>query len=108
MNKARIIGLYNSYILCKWNITAPKDKIIVARFQQFHFEFKRTCYFDNVEIFDDIKPTLSKRIANLCGDLSSDPPAIKSTSNSMFISMKADRTLNHTGFVAEIFFVYGK
>ncbi|XP_068906568.1 cubilin-like isoform X2 [Tenebrio molitor] len=107
MNRARHPGLYQGYISCVWNITAPPKKNIVIRFQQFHFEYRRNCYFDNVEIFEGSTILRSKRIANLCGDLSKNLPVITSESNAVVISMRTDRTLNHTGFQAEVIFSDG-
>jgi hypothetical protein len=107
MNRARHPGLYQGYISCVWNITAPPKKKIVIRFQQFHFEYRRNCYFDNVEIFEGSTILRSKRIANLCGDLSKNLPVITSESNAVVISMRTDRTLNHTGFQAEVIFSDG-
>jgi hypothetical protein len=108
MNRARHSELYRGYISCVWNITAPPKKNIAIRFQQFHFEYRRNCDFDNVEIFEGSTILSSKRIANLCGDLNKNLPVITSESNAVVISMRSDCTVNHTGFQTEVIFTDGR
>lgn len=108
MNFARAPVLYTGFMNCVWNISAPAKKSVVIQFQEFSFIFRRSCYFDNVEIFEGLQITRSKRIANLCGDLSKNLPVIKTESNSAIMSLKTDRTQNHGGLKAEIYFVDGK
>jgi hypothetical protein len=107
MNRARRPGLYQGFISCVWNITAPPKKNIVIRFQQFHFQYRQNCYYDNVEIFEGSTFHIQKRIANLCGDLNKNLPVITSESNAVVIRMRSDSTLKHTGFQAEVIFTDG-
>ena len=107
MNIEKTPGLYHGYLNCVWNITAPPKKMIVVNFQEFNFDYRRNCYFDNVEIYEGSAVLRSKRIANLCGNLNKNLPSIKSENNTVLIVLKADRTANHAGFKAEVYFADG-
>ena len=107
MNIEKSPGLYYGNINCMWKITAPPKKTIVINFQEFNFEYKQNCYFDNVEIYEGFTTLRSKRIANLCGNLNKNLPVIKSENNTVLIVLITDRTGNHAGFKAEVYFADG-
>ncbi|KAJ3659671.1 hypothetical protein Zmor_011346 [Zophobas morio] len=107
MNIEKTPGLYHGYLNCVWNITGPPKKMVVVNFQEFNFDYRRNCYFDNVEIYEGSALLRSKRIANLCGNLNKNLPSIKSENNTVLIVLKADRTANHAGFKAEVYFADG-
>nr|XP_008192422.1 PREDICTED: cubilin [Tribolium castaneum] len=99
--------LYTGYMSCIWNITAPPKKSIVISFQKFRFEYRIRCHFDHVQIIEGPVNTIAKRIANLCGDLNQNLPTIKSENNTVLVVMNVDRSQNHEGFEAEVYFVDG-
>ncbi|KAF5295928.1 hypothetical protein FQR65_LT10359 [Abscondita terminalis] len=99
--------VYSNSIDCIWNITAPSDKNVLLKFIEFELEHNDMCNFDFVEAFDGLNMNETSRLATLCGNLSSNLPLIKSTTNSMTVNFKSDGSNNFRGFKAVVYFNYG-
>lgn len=108
LNMTRRVGLYQGFMACRWNITAPKNKIVVMQFEKFDFPVRINCFFDNVDFYDGLDIKMDKRLANLCGNLQQNLPIVKSISNQMTVRLRSDRTVNAEGFTAAVYFADGK
>lgn len=95
---------YSSSALCIWNITAPPDKRITIRFEQFNLEKVPACYLDYVDVFEGYTMEESKRKAKLCGNLTEHAPSISINSNSAIVAFASDSSIELDGFSALILF----
>lgn len=95
---------YLGPMYCSWNITAPVDKKIVIKFENFTMEHSDYCSFDYVEIFNGTKHDDKMRLAKICGNLTNTIKPIVIDNNEAIIRLKTDQTNNYIGFSAAIFF----
>lgn len=95
---------YLSSATCIWNITAPPDKRITIRFEQFNLEKIPGCYSDYVDVYDGYTLEDSKRKAKLCGNLTGHAPTISIDSNTAIVIFSSDNTIELDGFSALILF----
>lgn len=89
---------------CVWFITAPSDKKIVIRFEQFELEHMTGCYLDYVEVFEGHRTVENNRKARLCGNLTEHTPVVSVDSNKAIVKFATDATVNEKGFTALILF----
>ena len=84
---------------CTWLIEVPINQVVVLNFVDFDVEPFTNCTFDYVAIYDG--PSLNdQEIARFCGSTIPNPSSVRSTSNQMFIRLKADGSVSARGFVA--------
>ena len=84
---------------CGWLIEVPVNHVVVLTFIDFDVEPITNCTFDYVGIYDGSSLD-APEIARYCGSTVPSPPIIRSTSNQMFIRLKADGSVQARGFVA--------
>lgn len=89
---------------CVWFITAPRDKKILVRFEQFDLEHMIGCHVDYVEVFEGHRPSDKQRRARLCGNLTEHAPSISIDSDTATIKFASDATVQEKGFTALILF----
>lgn len=95
---------YTSSSSCIWNITAPPDKRITVRFEQFNLEKAPGCYLDYVDVYEGYVMKASKRKAKLCGNLTEHAPSISINSNNAIVVFTSDSSIELDGFSALILF----
>lgn len=95
---------YLGNMKCTWNITAPADKRIVIRFEEFDVEPMSGCYMDYVEVFEGHANADRMRKARLCGNLTHIAPAISIGANKALVRFVTDDSIHHRGFRALILF----
>ncbi len=84
---------------CTWLIEVPVNHVVVLNFVDFDVEPFTNCTFDYVAVYDG--PSLNdEEIARFCGSTIPNPSYVRSTSNKMFIRLKADGSVSARGFVA--------
>lgn len=84
---------------CGWLIEVPDNHVVKLTFTDFDVEPFTNCTFDYVAVYDG--PSLDDpEIGRFCGNTVPDPPVIRSTSNKMFVRLKADGSVSARGFVA--------
>lgn len=89
---------------CTWNITAPADKRIVIRFEEFDVEPNPGCYLDHVEVYEGNAMTDSMRKARLCGNLTRIAPAVSIQTNKALVRFVTDNSMHYKGFRALVLF----
>lgn len=93
---------YVGDVKCTWNITAPSDKRIVIRFEEFDVEGSYDCYSDYVEVYEGLVTTDKNRKARLCGNITQ--PAIYVQTNKALVRFITDNTMHYKGFRALVLF----
>ncbi|XP_046451773.1 cubilin-like isoform X2 [Daphnia pulex] len=84
---------------CTWLIEVPINHVVVLNFVDFDVEPFTNCTFDYVAVYDG--PSLNdEEIARFCGSTIPNPSYVRSTSNKMFVRLKADGSVSARGFVA--------
>lgn len=96
---------YLGSLFCSWNITAPDNKKIVIKFENFSMEHSDYCSFDYVELFNGTKLEDKFRLAKICGNLSQTIKPIVIDNNQAVLRLKTDQTNNYVGFTAAIYFM---
>lgn len=96
--------MYIGPLYCTWNITAPSDKKIVVKFEEFSMEHSDYCSFDYVEIFNGTTFSDDTRLAKVCGNLTNIIKPIVIENNRAALRLKTDQTSNFVGFSAAILF----
>ncbi|XP_028157640.1 cubilin homolog [Ostrinia furnacalis] len=101
---------YETNLNCSWKITAPKNKIIVLDFKMFDLETNEECYNDYVAVYNGLETDDSKRLALLCGHLTSNDSSlvIKSSNNTMLLEFITDSSVTGKGFKADVSFTYSE
>lgn len=89
---------------CVWFVTAPADKRILIRFEQFELEYLLGCQLDYVDIFQGHRTATENRKTRLCGNLSGHAPAVSIESNQATIKFATDASVQEKGFRALILF----
>lgn len=95
---------YFGNMKCTWNITAPADKRIVIRFEQFDLEPMDYCYMDYVEVYEGHANAEKMRKARLCGNLTHIAPAVSIATNKALVRFVTDDSYHYRGFRALILF----
>lgn len=95
---------YSSLTTCIWNITAPPDKRITIRFEQFNLEKVPGCYLDYVDVYEGHTLEESNRKAKLCGNLTQHAPSIIINSNNAIVKFASDSSIQLDGFSALVLF----
>lgn len=107
ISSPEIVKRANTYdfmgtLTCTWNITAPRDKKIVIKFEKFNFQYSEYCSFDYVQIFNGSVEEDKFSLARLCHNLTIPPIVINN--NEAIIKMRTDQSFNYIGFSAIISF----
>lgn len=89
---------------CVWNITAPKDKEIIIKFEHLEVEVSSRCYYDYVAIFKGSKELESNKVATLCGNLTGKLPTVNINTNHAIIHFHTDPSNSDRGFSAWVLF----
>lgn len=95
---------YFGTLYCTWNITAPDNKKIVVKFENFSMDHSDGCYYDYVEIFNGTTTNDSLRLAKICGNLTDLIKPIVIDNNLAVIRLKTDQSSTFQGFSAAIYF----
>nr|XP_040240535.2 cubilin homolog [Anopheles coluzzii] len=69
-------GMYRPALVCRWYIDIPQGQKVTVRFETLEMDHTESCYFDMVEVYRGLEQTPDKRLALLCGNLTSHAPAI--------------------------------
>lgn len=96
--------VYLPLTTCVWFITAPSDKKILIRFEQFDIEYMLGCHVDYVDVFSGHQTNDKQRKARLCGNITEHTPAITIDSNTATVKFVTDATVQEKGFTALILF----
>lgn len=92
---------------CGWLIEVPGNHVVKLTFVDFDVEPFTNCTFDYVALYDG--PSLNDpEIARFCGNTLPDPPIVRSSSNKMFVRLKADGSVAARGFLANYTMVFTK
>ncbi|XP_046392545.1 cubilin-like [Ischnura elegans] len=101
-------SVYYGGLNCTWVIEAPANKVVALVFEYFILEGSGTCLYDHVSVYDSSYIDPGKRLARLCGNLTNEPPAIRSTSPKMTVQFSSDSSVHLKGFKASVSFTYGE
>lgn len=99
---------YLNAMICTWNITAPVDKRIVIRFEQFDLDRDNFwCEFQHLEVYEGTVMTQIARKARLCGNLTHIAPAVNIQTNNAIVHLVTGTThgIGRTGFKALVLFM---
>ncbi|KIH59974.1 CUB domain protein [Ancylostoma duodenale] len=83
---------------CVWNITAPSDRVITAKYEVMELEASSDCGFDSVELIDgaDLNGT---SMGKVCGSKEQMPKGrLYTKSNNLLVHFVTDHTLNEGRF----------
>lgn len=91
--------------ICLWNITAPKNKVIMMKFTNYsEVSSYSSCLGNGLDIYDG--PNFENRLNKICDAQNMQIPVITSSGNMALISLeRTERT--KTSFTAEILFTPG-
>lgn len=87
---------------CTWRITAPSDKRVVIRFEEFDLEGSYECSLDSVEVYEGTELKNEARKAKLCGNLTLHAPTLNIQSNNAIVRFSTDSSVSGKGFRALI------
>uniref|UniRef100_A0A8C6WU56 CUB domain-containing protein n=1 Tax=Neogobius melanostomus TaxID=47308 RepID=A0A8C6WU56_9GOBI len=86
---------YPHNVDCSWVISVDPSHRVLFNFSDLDIEFHSNCTWDYVAVYDG--PSMSSPpLARICGTTL--PPAITSTSNTIYVRFRSDSTRNHRGF----------
>ncbi|XP_075972136.1 cubilin [Anticarsia gemmatalis] len=88
-------GLYLSNLLCEYKIKTSLETKIKLDFKQFKLERAFRCRYDYLKIYDGPSSD-SRLVGKFCG--TEYPPTYTSTSNTLYLKFKTDRSLSSEGF----------
>lgn len=100
--KNRDIYEYAGSLTCTWNITAPRDKKIVIKFERFNFQYSEYCTYDYVQIYNGSVEEDKNSLVRLCHNLTIPPIVIEN--NEAIVKMRTDQVFSYIGFSAIISF----
>lgn len=100
--KNRDIYDYAGALTCTWNITAPRDKKIVIKFEWFNFQYSEYCSYDYVQIYNGSIEEDKYSLVRLCHNLTIPPIVIEN--NEAIVKMRTDQSFAYIGFSAIISF----
>ncbi|XP_055381184.1 dorsal-ventral patterning protein tolloid isoform X2 [Condylostylus longicornis] len=89
---------------CIWEIVAEENHNVFLNFTHFDMEgskyqFKE-CSYDYLNIYSKLKDNRLRLIGTFCG--TELPPLIQSENNILRVEFHSDKSIQHTGFLAEI------
>ena len=90
---------YDSHDDCGWLVTVDRDHVVQFTFEDFDVEPHSNCSYDHVALYDG-NSTEAPLLLMHCGRDLPSPAMIKSTSNQMFVRLKADGSVASKGFKA--------
>ncbi|KAF0296268.1 Cubilin [Amphibalanus amphitrite] len=96
--------VYDDHADCVWRIRVKPHHNIKLTFEDFDVEPHNNCSYDHVENVSQVRDGYSRRSPLLlqhCGNEVPQPPTIVSTSNWMYIRLKADGSRTAKGFLAK-------
>ena len=85
---------------CGWLITVDRDHVVWLTFEDFDVEPHSNCSYDHVAVYDGNSSSAPLLLVHCGQDLPS-PSVYKSTTNQMFVRLKADGTVASKGFKAD-------
>ena len=85
---------------CGWLLEVPMNHVVELTFNDFDVEPFTNCTFDYVAVYDGPTMDDGAEIARFCGSTVPNPPVVRSTSNQMFVRLKADGSVSARGFLA--------
>ncbi|XP_026748193.2 cubilin [Galleria mellonella] len=89
-------GLYLNNLLCEYKIKTGPDTKIKIEIKSFNLERSLKCIYDYLKIYDGPSSD-SRLVGKFCGNVYY-PKSYISSSNSLFIIFKTDRTKSSEGF----------
>ncbi|XP_043205584.1 cubilin-like [Amphibalanus amphitrite] len=92
--------VYDDHADCVWRIRVKPHHNIKLTFEDFDVEPHNNCSYDHVEVRDGYSRR-SPLLLQHCGNEVPQPPTIVSTSNWMYIRLKADGSRTAKGFLAK-------
>ncbi|XP_055295203.1 cubilin homolog [Sitodiplosis mosellana] len=98
---------YETYLpvaSCVWYITAPSDKNIVIRFEQFDLEDHGSCSYDYVTVYEGHGTVENNLKARYCGNLTAHAPVVVVDSNKAIVKFVSDESDHRKGFTVLILF----
>ncbi|XP_055914850.1 cubilin homolog [Eupeodes corollae] len=95
---------YDHNMNCIWNISAPVGQNIVIQFKYLIMEESSDCSLDYVSIYKGSQIDSDNQEANLCGNLTLNPPTFHIDSNSAILAAVSDSSISRDGFSARIMF----
>ena len=90
---------YDSNDDCGWLVEVDTNHVVQLMFEDFDVEPHSNCSYDHVALYDG-NSTDAPLLLMHCGRDLPNPALIKSTSNQMFIRLKADGSVASKGFKA--------
>ncbi|XP_040184665.1 embryonic protein UVS.2-like [Rana temporaria] len=94
---------YPNYMDCTWVVTAPIGYQVSVNVTDFSVEYRSTCTYDYMLVFDGPKTT-SPLMGRYCGK--STLPIFTSTGNTLVFQFHSDDSVQLTGFFAK--YAFGK
>ncbi|XP_072307339.1 cubilin [Eucyclogobius newberryi] len=88
---------YLHNINCSYHIMVQNDRVIDLRFNQFDLEASSSCRYDYVAVYDG-SSTWAPLLGAFCG--SQLPPALRSSSNHLYLVFKTDSSVSKDGWRA--------
>ncbi|XP_072010324.1 cubilin [Engystomops pustulosus] len=82
---------------CYWLLKSSSGNLLEIDFQHFDLEYHRNCERDYLAVYNG-NSTVSNKLGQLCGQTL--PAPIRSTSNAMYVKMRTDSIMSHSGFLA--------
>ncbi|KAM4705286.1 LOW QUALITY PROTEIN: cubilin [Rhinophrynus dorsalis] len=82
---------------CYWLLKASGGSLLEIQFEQFHLEPTSNCQTDYLAVYNG-NSTNSPLLAHLCGNQLPEP--IKSTASNMYVKLRTDHSISHSGFLA--------
>ncbi|EPB66549.1 CUB domain protein [Ancylostoma ceylanicum] len=83
---------------CVWNVTAPSDRIVTAKYEVMELEASSDCGFDYVELIDGAELN-GTSLGKVCGSKEQMPKGrLYTKSNNLLVHFVTDHTLNEGRF----------
>uniref|UniRef100_A0A3P8SX64 Cubilin n=1 Tax=Amphiprion percula TaxID=161767 RepID=A0A3P8SX64_AMPPE len=88
---------YHPNAECYWTIRTSQGSRLLLSFSDFHLEASISCSYDYLAVYDGDSSS-DPELAKLCGNQL--PSAINSSSNELYLKLRADHTVGTGGFLA--------
>uniref|UniRef100_A0A3Q2TAZ9 Cubilin n=1 Tax=Fundulus heteroclitus TaxID=8078 RepID=A0A3Q2TAZ9_FUNHE len=88
---------YHHNMNCTFHISVQADRVVDLKFNTFSLEASSSCRFDYVAVYDG-HDTLAPLLGRFCGTVL--PPALRSSTNNLFIVFRTDATVSSVGWRA--------
>ncbi|KAG8232962.1 hypothetical protein J437_LFUL018813, partial [Ladona fulva] len=99
---------YYGSLNCTWVIEAPQNQVVLLTFSSFDLERSHNCQFDWVSVYNSSVIDSKKRMARFCGNMTDQPPIVKSSTRDMIVQFTTDASVHLGGFKAAVSFTYGE